>query len=70
MSKEPLTCREMTEEDIHRVIPLYLRQYNDFEGDQWTPEIAYRRTHQVWSREDSLCLILEQEKEPLGFAMG
>ena len=30
MSKEPLTCREMTEEDIHRVIPLYLRQYNDF----------------------------------------
>ena len=70
MSKEPLTSREMTEEAIHRVIPLYLRQYNDFEGDQWTPEIVYRRIHQVWSREDSLCLILEQEKEPLGFAMG
>lgn len=69
-AKEPIPCREMTEEDIRRVIPLYLRQYNDFEGDSWTPEIVYRRIHQVWSREDSLCLIMEQEGEPLGFAMG
>ncbi len=70
MPKENIIFREMGEPDISRVIPLYLRQYNDAEGDSWTPEIVYRRIHQVWSREDSLCLIMERDGEPLGFAMG
>lgn len=70
MPKENIIFLEMGEPDISRVIPLYLRQYNDAEGDSWTPEIVYRRIHQVWSREDSLCLIMERDGEPLGFTMG
>ena len=60
----------MTEADIARVIPLYMEHYNIYEDGEWTRETTYKRIHQVWSREDSLCLILEQGGELLGFAMG
>ena len=60
----------MTECDIERVIPLYMDHYNTYEDGAWTPEITYKRIHQVWSREDSLCLILERSGEAIGFAMG
>lgn len=60
----------MTEEDIRRVIPLYMEQYNEYDGGTWTEAAVYKRIHQVWSREDSLCLLLEEEGEILGFAMG
>lgn len=62
--------RVMTEEDIRRVIPLYIEQYNEYDGDTWTEEIVYKRIHQVWSREDSFCMLLEEEGQVLGFAMG
>ena len=62
--------RIMTEADIHRTIPLYIEHYNTYEDGTWTEETTYKRIHQVWSREDSLCLILEGEKEIIGFAMG
>ena len=62
--------RIMTETDIHRVIPLYIEHYNTYEDGTWTVEITYKRIHQVWSREDSLCLILESEKDIIGFVMG
>lgn len=65
-----ITCRNMEESDIALVIPLYMEQYNTWEGGQWTQETTYRRIHQVWSREDSLCMLLEREGEILGFAMG
>ncbi len=61
--------RVMEESDIRRVIPLYISHYNG-EGDEWTEEIVYKRIHQVWSREDSLCLIAELEGEVAGFCMG
>ena len=67
---QDLTCRIMTECDIERVIPLYMDHYNTYEDGAWTPEITYKRIHQVWSREDSLCLILERSGEAIGFAMG
>ena len=65
-----MSYRIMTESDIHRVIPLYIEHYNTYEDGVWTEETTYKRIHQVWSREDSLCLILENEKHVVGFAMG
>lgn len=65
-----MTCRMMTEHDIDRVVPLYMEHYNTYEGGEWTPETTHKRIHQVWSREDSLCLILEQDSEAVGFVMG
>lgn len=64
------TCRIMAEGDIDLVVPLYIEHYNTCEGGKWTPETTRKRIHQVWSREDSLCMILEQGKEVLGFVMG
>ncbi len=59
----------MTEADIRRVIPLYIDYYNAG-GDEWTEETVYKRIHQVWSREDSLCLIAEAGQSIAGFLMG
>lgn len=65
-----MTYRIMTESDILRVISLYMEHYNQYEGGAWTKESSYKRIHQVWSHEDALCLILEEEKTPIGFCMG
>lgn len=65
-----MTCRIMAENDIDLVVPLYIEHYNTFENGAWTPETTCKRIHQVWSREDSLCLLLEQGHEVIGFVMG
>lgn len=65
-----MTCRSMAETDIDLVVPLYIEHYNNHEGGSWTQETTYKRIHQVWSREDSLCMILEQGGEVIGFVMG
>lgn len=65
-----MVCRKMTEADIARVIELYMEYYNTHEDGAWTVETTHKRIHQVWSREDSLCLILESEKDVIGFVMG
>ena len=65
-----MTCRMMAEKDINLVVPLYIEHYNNYEGGAWTQETTYKRIHQVWSREDSLCMILEQDREVIGFVMG
>ena len=65
-----MNYRMMTENDIQAAIPLYIEHYNTYEGGEWTVETTYKRIHQVWSREDSLCLILESEGKVVGFAMG
>ena len=65
-----ITCRMMAESDIDLVVPLYIEHYNTYEDGEWTQETTYKRIHQVWSREDSLCMILEQSNEVIGFVMG
>lgn len=62
--------RQMEEADIPGVIPLYIAYYNQHDGGCWTYDTTYKRIHQVWSREDSLCLLLEQADAVIGFAMG
>lgn len=60
----------MKEIDIKRVIPLYIDYYNNQEDSMWTYETAYKRIHQVWNKEDSYSLILEDNDTILGFAIG
>ena len=62
--------RKMTEPDIEKVVPLYIEYYNNKEDAEWTTETTYKRIHQVWSREDSYCLIWEDGSEIVAFAMG
>lgn len=64
------SCRAMTEADIEKVIPFFIDHYNNYEDGAWTRETTYKRIHQVWSREDALCFILEKGEEVLGFVMG
>ena len=62
--------RKMTEPDIEKVVPLYIEYYNNKEDAEWATETTYKRIHQVWSREDSYCLIWEDGSEIVAFAMG
>ncbi len=62
--------RKMTEEDIPRLVQLYMDYYNGKEGGQWTEATTSKRIHQVLTREDSYCLVQEEGEEFLAFAMG
>ncbi len=64
------TFRKMSEEDINNVVPLYIEYYNNKEDAEWTTETTYKRIHQVWSREDSYCLIWENKNGIVAFAIG
>ena len=65
-----MTYRIMGETDIPSVIPLYIEYYNDHEGDNWTEETTRKRIHQVITREDAYCLLMEDGNLPVGFIMG
>lgn len=65
-----LICKVMEEKDIRRVLPLYMDYYNVHEEGEWTEETTYKRIHQVWSREDSLCLVFEEKEKLIGFIIG
>lgn len=62
--------RRMTEEDIEKIIPLYIEYYNNNEDAEWTTETTYKRIHQVWNREDSYCLVWEKKNDIVAFAIG
>lgn len=65
-----MNYRIMTESDIDAVIPIYIDYYNTHENAQWINETTYKRIHQVWSREDSLCMVMECGENIIGFVMG
>lgn len=65
-----MNYRIMTEDDIPAAVRLYIDYYNGHEDGEWTEATAYKRIHQVWSREDSYCLLLEETGALRGFAMG
>lgn len=65
-----MTYRMMEEPDIDAVVPLYIEYYNGKEDGEWTEQTTYKRIHQVFSREDSYCMILEDDSEIIAFAMG
>ena len=62
--------RSMTESDMESAVRLYMEYYNGNENGEWTEQTAYKRIHQVFSREDSHCLVLENAGELIAFAMG
>ncbi len=62
--------RIMTEDDIQKVVPLYIDYYNNNEDAEWTTETTYKRIHQVWSREDAYCLVWENKNDIVAFAIG
>lgn len=64
------TLRKMSKEDINNVVPLYIEYYNNNEDAKWTTETTFKRIHQVWSREDSYCLIWENKNGIVAFAIG
>lgn len=64
-----VTYRQMQKDDIERVIPLFIKYWNST-GDDWTPELVYSRVWQVLGAPDSYCMITEDGKQVVGFAMG
>ncbi len=60
----------MEEADIQRVVPLYMDYYNTHDECCWTKETSSKRIHQVWSHEDSYCLIATQGDDVVGFVIG
>ena len=64
------TLRKMSKEDINNVVPLYIEYCNNNEDAEWTTETTFKRIHQVWSREDSYCLIWENKNGIVAFAIG
>lgn len=62
--------RLMSEADISSAVSLYIEYYNEKEDGQWTETTARKRIRQVLGREDSYCLLLEDNGELVAFAMG
>ena len=62
--------RIMELNDLPQAVQLYIDYYNTCEEGQWTIETTTKRIRQILTREDSYCLILENEKNMIGFAMG
>lgn len=65
-----MNYRSMKETDIPEAARLYMDYYNMYEGGAWTEETTYKRIHQVLTREDAYCLVLENDRVMIGFAMG
>lgn len=65
-----MTYRKMEETDMEPLILLYMNYYNEKEDGQWTAQTTYKRIRQVLTREDSYCLVLEEDGRIIAFAMG
>ncbi|MBQ8822112.1 MAG: GNAT family N-acetyltransferase [Lachnospiraceae bacterium] len=65
-----LIYKELRMEDIEKILPLYIDYYNNCEESCWTCETAHKRIHQVLSMEGAYGLLLEEEENTIGFAMG
>ncbi|MFI3257032.1 MAG: GNAT family N-acetyltransferase [Spirochaetales bacterium] len=60
----------MIESDVERVIEFYMNCYNENDNEEWTYETTYKRSMQIFTKTDSHCFILEDNREILGFTMG
>ncbi len=65
-----MRIREMTVDDIRRVVPIYIEYYNEHEESYWTEETATRRITQVLTMDGGYALIMEDGGQVLGFVMG
>ena len=62
--------RIMTENDIKAVSTLYIEYYKNHENGEWTEVTTAKRIRQILTREDSYCLLLEEDNIIFAFAMG
>lgn len=60
----------LKESDLSKIVPMFIRYYNQYENGAWTETTAAKRIHQVVTREDSYGLVLWDGAEAAGFAMG
>jgi GNAT superfamily N-acetyltransferase len=65
-----LSTTPLQSSDIDNIAPLYLEYFNTFEEAQWTIPNVKRRLRQLILREDNLGLLLQDEHEIVGFAVG
>lgn len=65
-----MTIREMQLEDIELILPMYLSYYNEQEGGCWTAETAGKRIRQVLRMDDSYALLMGDDNDIVGFAVG
>lgn len=70
LAEQGIAFRPMVREDLPAAVSLYIQYYNQLEDGCWTRQTAARRIHQVFSREDSCCAVLEKAGAVLAFAMG
>ena len=68
--KWKMTIREMKLEDIELILPMYLSYYNEQEGGCSTAETAGKRIRQVLHMYDSYALLMEDDIDVIGFAVG
>lgn len=57
------------EKELHDIAKAYMGYFNE-EGDSWSFDHAYKRLHQMWSIDDSLCLKAMEGNEVTGILMG
>ena len=65
-----MTFRKMTSDDIKHVVKIYINYYNEQEERCWTEERATKRIRQIFSIEDSCCLVAEEGEEIIAFVIG
>ncbi len=59
----------MQSKDIDKVVAFYIDYYNN-DGGCWTRETAFKRINQIFTRQDSYCILLENEEQITGIAIG
>lgn len=63
--------RVMTEQDLEYVTGRNVEYYNNVEGRCWTFEKSYKRIHQVFAMEDSMCMVQTDDDGTItGYLMG
>lgn len=64
-----LSIVTINEKDLQDFAVSYVEYFNQ-EGDSWNYEMAYKRLHQMWSIDDSICLKAVKENRIRGILMG
>lgn len=65
-----MNYRLMTENDIQKVVHLYIDYYNVKEDAEWTEQTTKKRILQILLKPDSYCLICENHDGIIAFAIG
>ena len=62
--------KSMNEENLGEAVKAYVNYYNTYEDGCWKMDNAYKRIHQIYSMEDSMCLLQYEKNQFIGFVIG